>query len=217
MALSVITCTKNEPLVNELVNKIQKVVDAEIIIVDKSTTPPVFSSDATVKVVSQKSDGIGNAFIEGVEIAKGDLILLIDGDLQHDPLDIPLFLDAQAKGSYDLVVGYKAVNEESFSRRMVSKAMNFIAERRLHLHIKDYMSGFFLVKRDVLKKIKLNPKGYKILMEIAYKSRSFAEVGEVPITFHRRKAGESKVGFNMRGIKEVKRIWDLMTELKRGK
>ena len=215
--LSVITCTKDEPLIGELVQKIKEVVPkAEIIIVDKSNAPPVFS-DKSMKVIAQKSDGIGNAFIEGAEIAKGEYILLIDGDLQHDPLDIPLFLDAQSKG-FDLVMGYKVKNEEALSRRIVSKVMNYIARKRLGLPYRDLMSGFFLVRKDILNQIKLNPKGYKILMEIAYKTKDMPKlkVAEVPITFHRRKAGESKVGFNMRGIKEIKRIWDLMSELKRG-
>jgi dolichol-phosphate mannosyltransferase len=76
------------------------------------------------------------------------------------------------------------------------------------------MTGFMVVKRSVIKRIKLKPKGYKIVLEVIYKSK--ASVAEVPIIFHKRKAGKSNVGFNTKGIKEAFRIFSLIIELRRG-
>ena len=213
--LSILIPTKNEPLIQKLVNRLNKTIKRkhEILIIDKSSRKPKIRG---AKLIRQKSDGLGNAVIEGFSMAKGDVIAVMDGDGSHDPEDLNNMLKKIPK--YDIVIGSKLIKggktEDSLSRRIVTSITNSIARTILGLDIKDLMTGFIVVKRSVLERINLRPKGYKFVLEIIYKSK--AKVAEVPITFHKREAGESKVGFNTKGIKEFSRIIVLLIELRLG-
>jgi dolichol-phosphate mannosyltransferase len=77
------------------------------------------------------------------------------------------------------------------------------------------MTGFMVAKRDIFNKIKLRPRGFKVVIETVYKSK--AKIVEVPILFRERKMGSSKAGFNMKGINEISRIIILLLELKLGR
>lgn len=213
--ISILIPTKDEPLIQNLVNRINKTIKKkhEIIIVDKSRRRPKIRGAI---VLRQKSDGLGNAVLEGLGKAKGNIIAVMDGDGSHDPEDLKKMLMKIPR--YDIAIGSKLVpggkTEDSFSRRVVTRITNYIARTILGLRIRDLMTGFIVVKRSVLEKINLRPKGYKFVLEIVYKSK--ARVAEVPITFHKREAGESKVGFNLKGIKEFSRIIILLLELRLG-
>jgi dolichol-phosphate mannosyltransferase len=213
--LSILIPTKNEPMIQKLVNRLNKTIKRkhEILIIDKSSRKPKVRG---AKVIRQKSDGLGNAVLEGFAMARGDIIAVMDGDGSHDPQDLNKMLKKIPK--YDIAIGSKLVKggktEDSFSRRIVTRITNSIARAILGLKIRDLMTGFIVVKRSVLEKISLRPKGYKFVLEIIYKSK--AKVAEVPITFHKREAGESKVGFNAKGIKEFSRIILLLLELRLG-
>jgi dolichol-phosphate mannosyltransferase len=213
--LSILIPTKNEPLIQRLVNRTNKAIKRkhEILIIDKSSRKPKVRG---ANVIRQKSDGLGNAVLEGLALAKGDVIAVMDGDGSHDPEDLNKMLKKLPK--YDIVIGSKLVaggrTEDSISRRIVTRVTNSIARTILGLKIKDLMTGFIVVKRSVLERIKLKPKGYKFVLEIIYKSK--AKVAEIPITFHKREGGESKVGFNLKGIKEFSRIILLLLELRLG-
>ena len=203
--LSILIPTKDEPLIQKLVYKINKTIKRkhEIIIIDKSSRKPRVRG---AMVLRQKSEGLGNAIIEGIANAKGDVIAVMDGDGSHDPVDLAKMLKKLPR--YDIAIGSKLVKggktEDDLSRRVVTKITNWIARTILGLKIMDLMTGFIVVKRSVLERITLRPRGYKFVLEIIYKSK--AKVAEVPITFHKREAGESKVGFNLKGIKEFSRI-----------
>jgi len=213
--ISILIPTKNEPYIQELTNKINKTIKEkhEILIIDKSSVTPKLKN---AKVLRQKSNGLGNAILEGLKEAKGDVIVTMDGDGSHDPEDLKKMLSKIPE--YDIVIGSKlakgGATEDEFSRRIVTNVFDLTARIMLGLKVKDPMTGFMAVKRNILEKIKLRPKGFKIVLEVIYKSK--AKVTEVPITFHKRKAGESKVGFNIKGIKEVFRILRLIIELRLG-
>jgi glycosyltransferase involved in cell wall biosynthesis len=207
--------TKNEPLIQKIVNRINKTIKQkhEIIIIDKSYRKPKIRG---ATVIRQESDGLGNAVVEGLNKAKGNVIAVMDGDGSHDPEDLKKMLRNISK--YDIVIGSKLVTggktEDSFSRRIVTRVTNSLARLILGINVKDSMTGFIAVKMSVLERIKLRPKGYKFVVEIIYKSK--AKVLEVPITFHKREKGKSKVGFNLKGIKEFSRIIILLLELRLG-
>jgi len=213
MITSVIIPTKNEPLINELISEIHNVlknINHEIIVVDKSDKVPEING---AKLIIQKSDGLGNAIMEGIRNSKGDIIITMDGDFSHDPKDIKNLLLGIDKG-YDIVIGSKYIKggktEDPFIRVMISTIANFFARKFLGIKVKDPMSGFSAVKRKVYENVKLNPLGYKIMMELIYKAQKLGyKVGEAPITFHQRKAGKSK--FN---IKEVIRFLKLLFRLR---
>ena len=216
MFVSIIIPIKDELAIQELIDEIDDVIkqNHEIIIIDKSEVLPKVEG---AKVFAQKSSGLGNAFVEGLAHANGDLIALMDGDGSHRPEDLAKILDEM--GSYDIAIGSKLImgggSNDTIGRRMVTLAFAWLTRFILWISVKDPMTGFMVVKREVFNRITLKPRGFKIVIETIYKSR--AKVKEVPIFFRERKAGTSKAGFNMRGIKEMLRIIRLLLELKLGR
>jgi dolichol-phosphate mannosyltransferase len=216
MLISIIIPTKNEPSIQELIDEIDETIKVshEIIIIDKSNPRPNVKG---AEVINQESDGLGNAFVEGLSHAKGDIIALMDGDGSHRPLDLANMLDKIYE--YDIVLGSKLVKGgkscDALGRKIITQAFAWITRFFLRIDIKDPMTGLMAARRDVFNDIKLNPRGFKIVIEVVYKSK--AKAVEVPILFCERKSGSSKVGFNMNGVSEMFRIFALLFELRLGR
>jgi len=216
--VSVIIPTKNEPYIATLVRQVHKYLSGmehEIIIVDKSTVTPRIKR---VRIIKQTSDGLGRAIMEGVRHAKGDIIVTMDGDGSHRACDILSLLKGIYRGC-DVVIGSRFVKGgktlDVKHRKMVSYVMRKFASLFLNLRVEDSMSGFCAAKRRVYEVIDLKPVGYKINMELVYKAKKRGfKVCEVPVIFEPRKSGQSKVGFNLRGLKELLRIFVYALELK---
>jgi len=214
--ISVIIPTKNEPYIQELVKKIHKVLfnfNHEIIVVDKSEVVPKVKG---AKVMRQKTNGLGNAILEGVKVAKGNIIVTMDGDGSHRPEDLPKLI--KKTKAYDIVVGSKYVKggktKDKFYRILISRIYCFFTSLILGLRIKDNMSGFVAVRKEVYEKIRLNPIGFKINTELLYKAKKFGfRTTEVPIIFEERKFGKSK-GTIKEGLRALKYILELRFGLK---
>lgn len=214
--VSIIIPTKEEPYIQELVNRIYKTLsgfDFEIIIVDKSKVTPKVKR---AKVIKQKSNGLGNAVLEGLKLAKGEIIVTMDGDGSHRPEDLPKLIE-KAK-EYDIVIGSKYVKggktEDKLYRIFISRVYCLLASLILGLKVKDNMSGFAAIRREVYEKIKLNPRGFKINTEILYKAKKFGfRATEVPIIFEQRKLGKSKGTFR-EGIRTLRFILELKLGLR---
>ncbi len=218
--ISIIIPTKNEPYINQLIEDIHAKVkeEHEIIVVDKSDSPPKL---ARAKLLMQKTDGLGNAVLEGIKEAKGEFVVMMDGDGSHDPEYINDMLARM--GDSDIVIASKYVpggkTEDYASRIFVSRVFNAVIAAFLGLKVKDLMSGYAMFRKKIFGKIVLKPKGYKLLLEIVYKSKKAcnARVSEIPMRFLKRKAGKSKVGFNAAGFREVWRIFLICVNLKFGR
>jgi len=214
MKISVLIPTKNEPLINELIDEIHqnlKKFRHEIIIIDKSDISPEIKN---AKLVIQKTDGLGKAVLEGLPYAIGDVIVTMDGDFSHDPKDLPKLIEKTKE--YDIVIGSRFVSggitEDETHRKFISKVFRNLSSFILRINIEDPMSGFTAIKRNVYETLQLNPIGYKINMEILYKGKFFDfKVTEVPIFFHKRKAGKSKAK-----LKEALRTLIFIFKLKFG-
>jgi dolichol-phosphate mannosyltransferase len=214
--VSIIIPIKNEPAIQELIYEINNEIKQshEIIIVDKSKVTPNLKD---ARVISQRSDGLGNAFVEGLSEASGDVIALMDGDGSHRPEDLNNLLGKI--GEYDIVLGSKlvegALSHDTIGRKIVTHAFSLLTRLILWIDIKDPMTGFMAAKRSVFKDLSLKPKGFKIVIEIVYKSQ--AKTTEVPILFRERQGGSSKAGFNANGLKEGFFIIKLLIELRLGR
>ncbi len=219
MKISVLIPTKNEPLINELIGKIHQVLknfNHEIIVIDKSDVRPNIKN---AKLVIQESDGLGKAVLEGLPYTSGDIIVTMDADFSHDPEDLLTLIEKVDE--YDIVLGSRFVpggrNEDELYRKFISFLFRKITSLILNLDVKDSMSGFVAVKKHVYENLNLNPIGYKINMELMFKAKiRKCKLCEVPITFHKRKAGKSKAGISFSGVKEVFRILRYVFELKMG-
>ena len=215
MDLTVIVPTFNEgPNVAELVRRVGAALDgrdAEILFVDDSTddTPDIIrvvagTASLPVRLIHRDDPvaGLGGAVLEGLRAAEARWCLVMDGDLQHPPEDIPRMLDRAAAGDVDIVVasryvaGGTAGGLANATRTAVSRASTALTKsmfpRKLH-GTTDPMTGFFLVDRDALDLDALRPRGFKILLEIL--ARRQLRIGEVPFAFATRYAGESKATF----------------------
>jgi len=212
MKISILIPTKNEPLINELIKEVHQVLKNlkhEIIVIDKSKITPNIKD---AKLVTQESDGLGKAIIEGLAYASGDVIVTMDGDFSHDPNDLLKLIGKI--NEYDIIIGSRFVpnakTEDRIYRRFISFLFRKFASIALDLKVEDPMSGFIVARRCVYQNLKLDPIGYKINMEIVYKGkRNGFIVHEVPIAFHKRKTGKSKSG-----IKEGLRTLFFILKLK---
>jgi dolichol-phosphate mannosyltransferase len=151
---------------------------------------------------------------EGIGKSRGDVVVTMDGDFSHNPNDLVKLLDA-AK-DYDIVIGSRFVEggqtTDNKHRKIVSKVFRSFASFALNLRVKDNMSGFAAIRREVYDNVTLNPIGYKINLEIMYKGKKRGfRIKEVPIAFRKRKAGKSNAG-----LKEALRIMKLIFRLKFG-
>lgn len=215
MDLTVIVPTFNEgPNVAELLRRLGASLDGrdfEVLFVDDSTddTPDIIrvvsgTVDFPVRLIRRDAPvaGLGGAVLEGLRAADSRWCLVMDGDLQHPPEDIPRMLDRAAVGDVDIVVasryvaGGTAGGLANATRTAVSRASTALTKsmfpRKLH-GCTDPMTGFFLVDRDALDLDALRPRGFKILLEIL--ARRQLRIGEVPFAFATRYAGESKATF----------------------
>ncbi len=213
-AVTIVVPTFNESAnVRQLLHRITEAVPArlpcEVVFVDDSTddTPDVIRKAATdcpypVTVLHREEavGGLGGAVVEGVKAAASDWVVVMDGDCQHPPSLVPELVATGERAGAQLVVASRYLEGGSRAglagsyRVAVSRGATWLAKalfpRRLH-GISDPMSGFFAVRRSAVTADVLRPLGYKILLELAVRSRP-RTVAEVPFVFQDRFAGESK-------------------------
>ncbi|MEU1039042.1 glycosyltransferase family 2 protein [Streptomyces sp. NPDC005907] len=213
-AVTIVVPTFNESAnVRELLRRITESVPArlpcEVVFVDDSTddTPEVISRAAqdcpfpvTVLHREEPVGGLGGAVVEGLKAATSDWVVVMDGDLQHPPSLVPELVATGERASAGLVVASRYVEGGSRAglaggyRVAVSRGATWLTKAlfpgRLR-GISDPMSGFFAIRRSAVTAEVLQPLGYKILLELAVRSRP-REVTEVPFVFQDRYAGESK-------------------------
>ncbi|WP_024285413.1 glycosyltransferase family 2 protein [Cellulomonas sp. KRMCY2] len=210
--VSIIVPTFNEaPNVPELVRQIGDAVaglDAEVVFVDDSTddTADVVravagSSVVPVRLIHREHPvgGLSGAVQEGFRSSVATWCLVMDGDLQHPPEMIPVLLGRAKDSGADVVVASRYMGEGSSSglanaaRRAVSSASTALTRAMFPIRLADCsdpMTGFFVVRREAVDLTLLQPRGFKILLEILARHR--LTVSEVPFVFGRRFAGESK-------------------------
>jgi len=185
-------------------------VDFEIIVVDDDSpdrtwgiVQRISEEDKRVRLIRRQGRrGLASAVVAGWQAASGDILGVIDADLQQPPSTIPLLLDKLGSvPSADIVIASRGIagaadRRKSFWRRFVSGAASFIAGIMFPGAIRglrDPMSGFFILKKKVIAGKRLDPRGYKILLEVLVKG-DYREVAEVPYDFIERQRGKSKSG-----------------------
>ncbi|KAG2476368.1 MAG: Glycosyl transferase family protein [Nitrosopumilales archaeon] len=167
----------------------------------------------TVDIIHRTAKkGLSSAILKGVQYAKGDTIVVMDSDFSHPPQIIPRLLDALKKYQCDIVVASRYVKGGNIhgwplKRKLMSKLATVIAKKGLGVRISDPMSGFFAFNRAIIKGLKFDAIGYKMLLEILVKTKG-ATVKEIPYTFTDRKFGSSKVSTST-AIDYAKSVWKL--------
>jgi dolichol-phosphate mannosyltransferase len=164
-------------------------------------------------VVRRENRGLSPAVIDGLRLAKNDLVVVMDADLSHPPEKIPEMVAALQKGR-QFVIGSRYVpgastdDEWGIARWLNSQVATLLA--RPLTAVKDPMSGFFAFRRaDLAGARELSPVGYKIGLELIVKC-GFSDVGEVPIHFADRELGESKLTLKeqLLYLKHLRRLYN---------
>lgn len=212
MRVTIIVPTFNEqPNIAELVRRISASVtdhDAEILFVDDSIddTPGAIAATALTSRVpvrlihrGEPVGGLSGAVIEGLRASDREWCIVMDGDLQHPPEMIPTLLRSADDVMADVAVASRYVQGGSRSglrggvRRAVSSSSTSLTRAMFPSRLRnctDPMTGFFAVRRQALDLDSLQPRGFKILLEILVRHR--LAIVEEPFVFAERFAGSSK-------------------------
>ena len=224
-AVSLIIPTYNEreniePLLQRL-GHVLSGLNYEVVFIDDN------SSDGTAELVSSLADrypvrvvvrkdkrGLASAVVDGLGQVSGDVIAVMDADLQHPPEVIPSLLN-KIKNGADVAVASRYVpgggcQGWSRTRRLISRGAILLAHLLLPgtRSVKDPMSGFFMFRRHAVAGVPLSPTGFKILLEILMVGRHRA-VAEVPFIFVTRERGQSKLSARQQ-IDYLKHLASLM-------
>jgi len=173
-------------------------------------------------VVRKDKRGLASAVVDGMRLSNGNILVVMDADLQHPPEVVPGLLRALESGS-DIAIASRyvkggACQDWGLTRKVISRGATFLARILIPSvrRVNDPMSGFFALKRDVVADAVLSPIGYKILLETLARGR-FQKVSEVPFVFRTRNKGESKLNSRQQ-IEYLKHLYSLTRrtgELKR--
>jgi glycosyltransferase involved in cell wall biosynthesis len=204
--------------VTDLYDRLKVVMEAsgesfEIVLVDDGSSDHTFATlreiaavDSRVTVVKlRRNFGQTAGLAAGFDHARGEYIIAMDGDLQHDPADIPLFLEKIAAG-YDIVSGWRKVRVDSFwMRRIPSRIANWMMAKISGVDIHDFGTTFKAYRRDILEQVPLYGELHRFIPALA--SWHGAAICEVPIRNVNRERGTSHYGIT----RTFRVFFDLLT------
>lgn len=219
VSCSVVVPLYNEAeVVNELYERLVRTMsgtglDYELVFVDDG------SSDTTLQVLKKiaKEDsraviielrrnfGKSAAYAAGFDNTKGQIIVTMDGDLQHLPEDIPRFLE-KVQAGYDVVCSWRKRRVDNLlTRRIPSRAANWLASRVSGVDIHDFGGGFKAYSREIIEELNLYGEMHRFIPALL--SRSGAKIIEIPIKNIVRPKGSSNYGIS----RTFKVAFDLIT------
>ncbi len=202
--------SKNLPLLINQIYKILKSKKFELIIVDDNSNDETKYIMKKIKkknmkfFIRKKDRDLTKSCVFGFEKSKYKNILVMDGDLQHRPIDILKLLKVYENSKADFVIGTRKLFEKKehnlgFLRLSASRLLILIVNFFLGRKTSDPMSGFFIFKKKIYtdNKNKLFNRGYKILMDLIYTDNKKRAIFDVGINFDTRKKGISKMNFKI--------------------
>jgi dolichol-phosphate mannosyltransferase len=226
--LSVVVPTFHEVLnIPLLAAALRSALDAagisyELILVDDNSgdgteelCAKLLSQGHPIRLIVRKTErGLSSAVIYGLKSATGDILAVMDADLSHPATALPAMYQALEQPDVELVIGSRyapggSTDAEWGLFRLLNSKMATLLCRPLSARATDPMAGFFMLHRRTFQRAdKLNPIGYKILLEIICKAR-ISSIAEVPIHFQDRRLGQSKLNFReqIRYLRHLYRLY----------
>lgn len=206
LAVSVVVPLFNEeenvPILQAELTAALQGLDYEIVFVDDG------SSDGTIAAVAQdprvrilafeKNAGQSAAMYAGLHAARGAVAVLIDGDLQNDPADIPKLLAELERGA-DLAVGYRAQRKDTLVKRVTSRIANFVRSRFTKDGVRDTGCTLKAMRRECVSAL-VPFKGMHRFIPALIKGAGYRLI-EVPVNHRARQFGVSKYGLGNRAIR----------------
>jgi dolichol-phosphate mannosyltransferase len=214
MMLSVIVPVRNEPNLEPFLMSLHEVLggipdEYEVLVVqgDRETGFYLYPNMHNQRTVWTYGDSLERSILNGFSQSKGDKLLCMDADGSHPPEMIPQMW--RLLDEYELVVGSRFVKDSKFNsgtyRRLVTGLCGFLAWEA-GSQLRDPMSGFFAVRREVLKRCRFRPLTWKVALEIELRAKPL--VKEIPIKFTERIVGRSKTSIRT----GLRIMWQLSTE-----
>ncbi|MCB4394292.1 glycosyltransferase family 2 protein [Synechococcus sp. HB1133] len=219
--LSVVVPLYNEEeslphLVNQLISALRPAGETfELVLVDDG------SSDRTAEVLAQVSSNVPEvvavllrknygqtaAMAAGFDVAGGEVIVSLDGDLQNDPADIPMLL-AKLREGYDLVSGWRHQRQDAaLQRKLPSRMANRLIGRVTGVRLHDYGCSLKAYRREVLADMRLYGELHRFLPALAFIEG--ARITEVKVNHRARQFGSSKYGIDrtFRVLMDLLTVW----------
>ena len=204
--------------VTDLYDRLKAVMEAngesfEIVLVDDGSTDNTFNLlreiaavDSRITVVKlRRNFGQTAGLAAGFDHARGEYIIAMDGDLQHDPADIPIFLEKIREG-YDIVSGWRKRRMDNlWLRRIPSLCANWLMARLSGVEIHDFGTTFKAYRREILEQVPLYGELHRFIPALA--SWHGASIVEVPIRNVNRERGVSHYGLS----RTLRVFFDLIT------
>lgn len=205
----VIPLLDEQESLKELYDWIAKVMQSnrylyEIIFIDDGSTDTSWDviekltqENPTVKGIRfQKNYGKSQALDAGFEIAKGNVVITMDADLQDNPEEIPELYDLIVTQNFDLISGWKKKRFDNIiTKNIPSKLFNAVARKTSGLKLHDFNCGLKAYKNEVIKSLKVSGEMHRYIPVLA-KNEGFTKIGEKVVQHQARKYGETKFGMD---------------------
>ena len=218
----VIPLLNEEESIKELYLWIAKVMQAnsfsyEVIFIDDGSTDTSWSIiDSLHKQHSQikaiqflRNFGKSQALHAGFEMAKGDVIITMDADLQDNPEEIPELYNMICNQGYDLVSGWKKVRYDSkIFKNFPSKIFNWAARKTSGVQLNDFNCGLKAYHKNVIKNIEVTGEMHRYIPVLA-SNAGFTKIGEKIVQHQARKYGSTKFGVDRftHGFLDLLTLW----------
>jgi glycosyltransferase involved in cell wall biosynthesis len=161
--------------------------------------------DHVCVVQLRRNFGQTAAIAAGIDYAQGDILVLMDADMQNDPADIPMMLE-KIKQGYDVVSGWRIDRRDPFmTRKLPSRIANGLISRVTGVHLHDYGCTLKAYRREVITGFRLYGEMHRFIP--AFAGWVGANIIEVPVNHHPRRFGKTKYGLE----RTIKVILDLFT------
>lgn len=179
-----------------------KDVDYELVIVDDGSTDATVSrvvkSERVRLLEFAKNAGQSAAMHAGIHQAKGEILVLLDGDLQNDPADIPAMIE-RLNGGFDLVCGYRAKRKDTPFKRLQSRIANNVRSRFIGDNVRDTGCTLKVMRRDCREALLLFNGMHRFIPALI--GAMGWRVTEMPVNHRARIHGISKYGFGNRALR----------------
>jgi dolichol-phosphate mannosyltransferase len=193
---------ENAPLLQAELATALSDVEHEVIFVDDGSTDRTVSrltSGPGIRILQfEKNGGQSAAIYAGANAARGAVVVLIDGDLQNDPADIPRLLAEIERGA-DLVCGYRAQRKDTLVKRLTSRIANFVRSRFTKDGVRDTGCTLKAMRRECVRTL-VPFKGMHRFIPALVKGAGYRLV-EIPVNHRARKFGQSKYGLGNRAVR----------------
>ncbi len=220
----VIPLLNEEESLNELYHWIAKVMQSngflyELIFIDDGSTDGSWKIIETLSaefpevkgIRFQKNYGKSQALHAGFAMAKGEVVITMDADLQDNPEEIPELYKMVTEENFDLVSGWKKKRYDSVvSKNLPSKLFNYAARKTSGVKLHDFNCGLKAYKNELVKTIEVTGEMHRYIPVLA-KNAGFSKISEKPVLHQARKYGTTKFGAErfIRGFLDLITIWFL--------